>query len=95
MKTFEQFRRELADAVTVAINTDKRVGCGEDCRCPLGVRTFSRHPITPIAAHVWGLSSNDAGAFISGFDGMPRWSSDDQRFYDLGKLYRERFAEER
>jgi hypothetical protein len=97
MKTFEQFRAELADAVTVAINTDVWIGGGYDegCRCPLGVRTPSwPRPGSSTAATAWGVRNVDALAFIDGFDGNPPDSPvSGAPFYALGCLYRARFVE--
>lgn len=95
MKTFEQFRRELADAVTVAINSGRRIG--EDnragCCCPLGVRTDLPFPGGFSAEAAWDIHPEEAWEFADGFDGEA--AGDDSPFFQLGRLYRQRFVEGR
>lgn len=99
MKSFDQFRRELADAVTVAVNSGVVIHDGSradltiDCRCPLGVRTRVRHPTDVVAAPAWGISTYSALAFAEGFDGeRALWLGDHAKFFQLSRLYRRRFV---
>lgn len=89
MKTFDQFRRELADAVTVAINSGETIGLYG--RCPLGVRTAERSPLPAPAADAWDISAEDAREFMRGFDHFHFEPT--CNFRKLGRLYRQRFVE--
>lgn len=106
MTDFEIFRRKLADAVTVAINSGARVtvrrlnphGFLAAESCPLGClpsaiaeRRF--RPFGHIDPSV-GLGYEDSVAFAHGFDDRPN-TLGDGRFYNLGRLYRERFSEKK
>jgi hypothetical protein len=95
VKTFEQFRRELADAVTVAINSGRRIG--KDNRaggcCPLGVRTDSPFPGGFSAEAAWDIHPGEAWEFADGFDGDATGDRGDSPFFKLGRLYRQRFVE--
>lgn len=95
MKSFDQFRRELADAVTVAINSGRRIGedNGTGCCCPLGVRTDYPFPGGLSAEDAWGIDSEEAWDFASGFDGDDPGHRCDSQFFQLGSLYRQRFVE--
>lgn len=90
---FEQFARQLEDAVLVAINRDgKRIGIERGCCCPLGVRGPLRWPQASNAAIEWGISPVDAGAFIEGFHGFARENAGE--YYNvLGRAYRRKFVE--
>lgn len=95
MKTFEQFRRELADAVTVAINSGQPIGhdYSSECCCPLGVRTPCSNFPTPLyAADFWGIEHTQAASFINGF-GQCGTDYGHPQFNALGRLYRQRFVE--
>lgn len=95
MKTFEQFRRELADAVTVAINSGRRIGedNGTGCCCPLGVRTDYAFPGGISAEYAWDIGYDAAWEFADGFDGDGPSDYGDSPYFKLGRLYRQRFVE--
>lgn len=99
MKTFEQFRAELADAATVAINSGVRIGIGDGC--PLSLKTCSYVPGCDEAAQAWDICIESAREFIAGYDTKrPAAAYYDGRgdpvkdtpFFRLGRLYRERFV---
>lgn len=94
MKTFEQFRREIADAVTVAINSGVRITDERGSpylRCPLGVRSLcSTHPSALLSSRTWDIGVKDAADFACAFDGKEVRAGE---YAALGRLYRQRFVE--
>ena len=93
MLTFEEFRAKLADVVTVAINRGTRVSVDfVDC-CPLGCwpGVGDRKPSPIFASLIVGILDHQASYFACGFDGHPV-GDESNKFYQLGRLYRERFS---
>jgi hypothetical protein len=108
VRTFEQFRAELAKAEPSA-DSGMRIGkasvCGKQ-NCPLSLHPD--HPRGAIigadqAAELWGISEDNAREFIAGFD--TSWSAaeyfdgrrgaSDTPYFQLGRAYRARFVEGR
>ena len=91
--TFEEFRVKLADYVTVAINSRKTVGHRYYDHCPLGCwpTIGAASPGGVTASGAIGIPEKDAWQFISGFD-RGFTTNRGNRFYKLGRLYRERFS---
>jgi hypothetical protein len=89
--TFEAFRRKLADAVTIAINSGVPVSSHDyvGCCCPIGCLpgNRARPPAQQVAnsagAPLWGLNAF-MGAFDKGIDSGCVYSA-------LGLAYRKRF----
>lgn len=100
-ETFTRFRRKLEDAVTVAINSGKAVVPMDydrkktDTFCPLGCwpGVSSRRPFAGHAAKAGVASQDDCFAFLRGFEGSDDADQcgGDSPYFQLGKLYRERF----
>lgn len=97
-EVFTRFRRKLEDAVTVAINSGKRVRRVRGFSCPLGtaMRGVFDRPWPKPAASAWNIAPGDAADFAGGFDGDPTAYIEDGGngsgpYYELGKLYRARF----
>ena len=94
---FETFRAKLADAVTVAINSEAkpRVAPNGGTHCPLGCFPGVRHS-RPLAVELEGRgmgSEDDFAAFMQGFDSGPKHPMGySGPYFDLGVLYRERFT---
>lgn len=101
-ETFTKFRRKLEDVVTVAISNGRKVTAdvnrwfgrqGEaNCGCPLGC--FFPEPdigeLAPLPNSVSGaagISEEDAWQFIFGFG----HGVSSGPYFELGRLYRERF----
>jgi hypothetical protein len=93
-ETFERFRRTLADAVTVAINSGKRVGA--DHYCPIacfGETNQCKPPAGFVRQFLtFQLPNGAPTVFTEGFDGheMTSYRGVDS-YYRLGQLYRARF----
>jgi len=90
---FNAFRDKLGDAVTVAINTGKRVSSRDmSASCPLGCSPDFRgrsgfRPFPWKAQQHFPLKENDAAQFIVGFD----LGAGVGRYAELGRAYREKF----
>jgi hypothetical protein len=102
MLSFEQFKSKLEDQCLLVMNKHKisistLSGTGFHC-CPLGSKAFntldwiSLYPASPSAARVWDISEEQAHAFINAFGGDPYLNEYDRRYYNLGKLYRDKFG---
>lgn len=86
----ERFRRKLADVVTVAINSGKRVSAERQyCHSPLGCHPGAPfpHPTSGEVSEAFGIADVDAYRFILGFSGIAHTSP----YAELGRLYRARF----
>ena len=100
---FETFRRKLADCVTVAINSGRRVGpfdSGESQCCPMAcfpvLSDFSFPTADDATRRRFPLQREQVLAFQDGVDGQWLIREDvherHPEFYRLGRLYRERFS---
>jgi hypothetical protein len=100
VKTFAQFRAELADAVTVAINSGLHVyqyrssGNAPDEICPLGSKTRTRHPCVVEARKVWRVPESWIQDFMEAFDCSVLDNSGSEA-YKLGAAYRKRFVRDK
>jgi hypothetical protein len=96
MLTFEQFKAKLEDACLFAINHDKLTirsyATSDRCSCPLGTKGTSRYPGSCTAMRFWDISYIGANSFINGFSGHLRPFNYDERYYNLGKIYRNKFG---
>jgi hypothetical protein len=93
-EVFCRFARRLADAVTVALANGRMISdhyVGEDCSCPLGTLGPNRFPVDRQASESWGIHHDDAWVFTWGFDSSVGF--DGHPYFELGKLYRQRFVE--
>jgi len=94
-KRFRKLAAKLADAVTVAINSGRKVGNRNGGTCPFGCLFPPRVPRPGCwqGARVLGCTQEEASAFMTAFDGEPRDRyTISEPFYRLGLAYRSRFA---
>lgn len=100
---FTRFRRALEDGVTYAINVKKRkIGKGGRKFCPIGAcgdgLGNQPGPTTVMAAYgklphgILDVDYNGINAFMAGFDGFDGDKYSQVDYYNLGKLYRDRFV---
>lgn len=103
MKTFEQFKEELAYECMYVMNISKFEISNNynsfNC-CPLGSifinknkqKIYSRPP-SGIACELWNITERQARFFIRGFSGSAANNENDgDNFYNLGSEYRKKFV---
>jgi len=88
---FVAFRRKLADVVTVAINSGKRVGISTEFSCPLGCHPEEEgvvsRPCSWYACKLFVIDESDVLEFARGFD----CAMGTGPYAELGRLYCARF----
>ncbi len=99
-RTYEQFRDSLSRSVAAALDDGRTIyDCctiHDTCCCPLGssMPPHARFPLPSAAAKHWRITTDQAWAFVRGFENtgrVPRGGVT-RKFYDLGAKYRNKYV---